>query len=109
MRLVLIEWVDSAQPATGWTWIEEGYWDDPVLCRSVGWLIHDGQKVKALAQSLGETGGHLQVSAVIKIPTCAVQRVVSLTPETVDCASCASREPLRQSLAVFRAGLSSTR
>lgn len=68
--LVLIEWEDSAQPISGWAWLESFDSFEVVRCQSVGWLIHDGADVKALAQNLGNLGQEdsAQVSGVIRIP-----------------------------------------
>lgn len=77
--LVLIEWVDSAQPTHGWSWLEDHPWTGVVKCQSVGWLVHEDEEVKALAPNLGNMGGDIQVSAVIRIPTQAVIRQVELS------------------------------
>ncbi len=77
--LVLIEWVDSAQPTQGWAWLEDHPWTGVVKCQSVGWLVHDDGEVKALAPNLGDMGGDIQVSAVIRIPTQSVIRQVELS------------------------------
>jgi hypothetical protein len=73
--LVLIEWEDSTQPVSHWQ-----HRDDisvtAVRVASVGWLIKDGKKVKALAPNIGGlTGnGSPQCSGVIAIPTrCVIQ------------------------------------
>ena len=75
--LVLIEWVDSAQPIPGWQWLSDFSDIEIVKCRSVGWLIHDGPDVKALAQSLGncEDMESAQVSGIVRIPTRSVVRM----------------------------------
>ena len=77
--LVLMEWEDSAQPIPGWAFLED--FDDfgIVRCRSVGWLIHDGEAVKALAQNMGNLSAEdsAQISGVIRIPA---RCVVSIKP-----------------------------
>lgn len=79
LRLVLIEWQDSAQPAPGWTWLADGEWASIVTCQSVGWLVHDGAEVKALAPNKGELGNDgQQVSGVIRIPARCIVRTVCL-------------------------------
>ncbi|MGC1460069.1 MAG: hypothetical protein WA825_17465, partial [Steroidobacteraceae bacterium] len=47
--LVLIEWEDSRQPAGSWTRLEGFALGDICRCASVGWLVHDGARKKALA------------------------------------------------------------
>jgi len=78
--LVLIEWEDSAQPIPGWSWLDSFDSFEVVRCQSVGWLIHDGADVKALAQNLGNLGNEnsAQVSGVIRIPTRCIVGIRSL-------------------------------
>lgn len=78
--LVLIEWEDSAQPVAAWRWLRDYAEPDIVRCTSVGWLIHDGEQVKALAPNLGEIGKpeEMQASGVIRIPTRCVVRLTKL-------------------------------
>ena len=54
--LVMIEWEDSAQPLPNWRYLADFEADGAVLCTSVGWLIHDGEDVKALAPNMGGSG-----------------------------------------------------
>jgi hypothetical protein len=77
-RLVLIEWVDSAQPVPGWAWLEGSTRGDVVKCRSVGWLVHDSADVKALAPNRATMCGADQVSGVIRIPTRCVTKIKTL-------------------------------
>jgi hypothetical protein len=46
-RLVLIEWVDSLGCSTQWQKLDS-ISTDPLRCRSVGWLIHDGRESKVI-------------------------------------------------------------
>lgn len=78
MDLVLIEWVDSTQPTPDWAWIDEVSWKEVALCRSVGWLVYDGEEVKALAPNVATVCGDVQISGVIRIPTRAVVRITRL-------------------------------
>jgi hypothetical protein len=81
VRLVLVEWEDSAQPIAGWRYLDDdgpGEWGEVVLCRSVGWLVHDDDRVTALAQNRGTLGGDVQVSGVIRIPTRSITRIVDI-------------------------------
>jgi hypothetical protein len=78
--LVLIEWVDSARPAPAWQLLTDFECDGVVHCASVGWLIHDGEDVKALAPNMGAMNmpDSLQVSGVIRIPTSCTTRQIRL-------------------------------
>lgn len=78
--LVLVEWEDSTQPVSSWQWITAYKEPDIVTCASVGWLIHDGADVKALAPNLGHSDEQraVQVSGVIRIPTRCVTRITVL-------------------------------
>lgn len=74
-RLVLIEWEDSTQPVSQWQHIND-IKVSAVRIASVGWLIRDGKKIKALAPNVGGLGGKgsPQCSGVIAIPTrCVIQ------------------------------------
>lgn len=71
-----------------------------VRCASVGWLIHDGEDLKALAPNMGglDEKCSAQVSGVIRIPTRCVVRIVPLE-ETTSCADPSfrlAREPSLQ-------------
>lgn len=78
--LVLVEWEDSAQPTPAWSFLQT-YKPDPIVhCVSVGWLIHDGDDLKAIAPNFGnvESDSSAQVSGVIRIPTRCITRTVYL-------------------------------
>ena len=74
--LVLVEWEDSVQPVPSWRYAEDVGKPTPVLCHSVGWLIADTAKAKALAPNVAGISGTAapQVSGVITIPARAVRR-----------------------------------
>ena len=81
LPLVWIEWEDSARSDGTWRFVED--WadiaDQIVRCVSVGFLLHDGKEVIALAQNLGELDApDAQASGVIRIPTKCVTRRKSL-------------------------------
>ena len=73
-KLVLIEWLDSHQQAR---WTDDEPAKEPLLCRSVGWLVHDGDNAKTVA-------AHITVEATpqrageMTIPTCAITKITSL-------------------------------
>ena len=77
--LVLIEWEDSAQPVAAWQYLDEVGVPEIVRCQSVGFLVYDGNDVKALAPNVGDLGGeHAQASGLMRIPTRCVTRIRKL-------------------------------
>lgn len=78
--LVLIEWEDSVQPQGCWQRLAEWKAGGVVRIASVGWLIKDGKRVKALAPNMGgiDEKADVQVSGVIHIPTRCVLSVKKL-------------------------------
>jgi hypothetical protein len=78
--LVMIEWVDSAQPISSWQWIDEMPEPSLTICRSVGWLVYDGEDVKSVAPNLSVSDDNAQVSGVIRIPTRCIIRIAQLDP-----------------------------
>lgn len=84
LRLVLIDWEDSVQPVPGWSWLKDGCWETVVRCRSVGWLVHDGATVKAVAPNKGEHCGETQVAGVIRIPVRSITRLVYLAEPALE-------------------------
>ena len=79
-HLVLIEWEDSAQPKPNWVFLSEFEAPEIVKCMSVGWMIFDGQDVKALAPNIGKYDDldSAQGSGVICIPSRSITRLVTL-------------------------------
>ena len=80
--LVWIEWEDSARADGAWRFIED--WTDAaneiVCCVTVGFLINDGDKVKAVAQNIGDADtSAVQASGVIRIPLRSVTRMKVLS------------------------------
>lgn len=61
--LVMVEWEDSTQPISGWVWLEDQSCGYVVKCRSVGWLVHDGDGMKVLAPNIGHVGKDETVQA----------------------------------------------
>jgi hypothetical protein len=76
-RLVLVEWLDSRQPTAGWQRL--GDFEAPELnaCVSVGWLVHDGKNMKAVATNMADVAsdGNMQASGVIEIPTRCITKI----------------------------------
>jgi hypothetical protein len=83
-RLVMVEWVDSRQPVPGWQMLSTFRPADACACCSVGWLIHDGADVKALAPNVADLGDgdDMQASGVIHIPTACITRIIPLIEES---------------------------
>jgi hypothetical protein len=97
--LVLIEWLDSRQPSAGWNRLSSYEPAGACLCASVGWLIHDGKDMKALAPNMADIGDEeedMQALGIIHIPAPAVKRIVALTEATsfpcADAISCCAPE-----------------
>jgi hypothetical protein len=81
--LVLVEWLDSRQPTQAWRHLADYEPAEACICASVGWLIHDGPDVKALAPNMADIQDNeeLQASGIIHIPTPAIKRIVRLVEE----------------------------
>jgi hypothetical protein len=79
-NLVLIEWHDSRQPIPNWQLLAEFTPSAICECVSVGFLIHDGEAVKALAQNLADINSDagMQASGVIHIPAACITRIVHI-------------------------------
>ena len=72
--LVLIEWEDSRQPSSAWRRVSSLEPASAVRCKTVGWLIEDGDVV-VVAQNLGDTDADdPQVSGVMAIPRRCIRR-----------------------------------
>jgi hypothetical protein len=87
----MIEWEDSAQPVSSWAYLNSLQTHDAVDCVSVGWLVHDGADVKALAPNLGNLNNEssMQVSGVIRIPARCITRMINLNePELMSASGC---------------------
>lgn len=70
-KLVLIEWVDSHRTEG---WHQDDPATEPILCRSVGWLIHDGKAAKTIAAHVTEEGPP-QRCGEMTIPGCSIRKV----------------------------------
>lgn len=80
-EMVLIEWEDSAQAAPQWQWLTDAVPPAILKCRSVGFLIRDNKKEKALAISVASAQDEIaeQASGIISIPTRCVTRIERVT------------------------------
>lgn len=74
LKLVLIEWQDSHY-VPGW------HRDSPITesmkCRSVGWLVYDGEEVKTIAAHITKEDDP-QRSGEMTIPTVSIIKVTNL-------------------------------
>jgi hypothetical protein len=77
--LMLVEWLDSAQPVSGWHFLESPPELEIVECVSVGWLVGQTEQVVMLAPNIGASeSGDAQASGFIRIPRMAVTRMVEM-------------------------------
>lgn len=86
MRLVLVEWMDSFGCSANWQPLDtESLSPKPILCRSVGWLAHNGKDCKVIVPHISEVSpeeekkqgcGDMTIpcKAIIKISTLEVSR-----------------------------------
>jgi hypothetical protein len=83
VKLVMIEWIDSARPISEWQHLSDYKCLNPVECVSVGFLIHDDNKTKALAPNMGDIKSqkNIQASGIIHIPTCSITKITNLIEE----------------------------
>lgn len=81
IKLIMVNWLDSCQPAPNWQHLSDYKKVSPVSCVSVGFLIHDGDKTKAIAPNMGEIHNkeNIQASGIIHIPTCCITNITELT------------------------------
>lgn len=82
-RLVLIEWVDASQAGSGWraTDVVAGQ-NEPLRCRSVGWLLRRTKESTTVAAHVSGDGQEVRefVNGDITIPNCAIVRMRTLKP-----------------------------
>jgi hypothetical protein len=79
--LVLVEWLDSFGCSSTWQPLAVDDAIAPLVCRSVGWLVHDGAACKVLVPHIAGTAQPFspnQGCGDMTIPTCAVLRIVDL-------------------------------
>lgn len=78
--LVLVEWEDSQRPLAPWQWVDDYALPDAVCCHSVGFLIAKTRAAIALAPNIGDVEcERAQACGIIRIPTCAVRKIINLT------------------------------
>lgn len=71
-KLMLIEWLDSRTPTSGWQFLDDAELPEPCKCISVGFLIKDDGIQKIIASHLNDLNGEAQVMGVMTIPSCSI-------------------------------------
>lgn len=78
---ILVEWEDSAQPVSAWSWVDEISDPKPVLCQTVGFLLKETERCLTLALSIGDAASDRpQANGVMQIPRSAILRITFLGP-----------------------------
>ncbi len=84
MRLVYVEWFDSYGCSPSWTEIKD-IKPSPMVCRSVGWLLYDGDECKVVVpHMMPDDHDHAEPQGCgdMTIPVVAIKRVVDLEQPT---------------------------
>jgi hypothetical protein len=79
-RLVYIEWEDSYGCSPDWEDLENCS-PAPMVCRSIGWLIHDDKKCKVVVPHLTQAdhpNSNLQGCGDMTIPTSAIRKIADV-------------------------------
>ena len=58
-NLVLVEWLDSFGCSSNWQSIED-LKPNPIVCRSVGWLIYDGDDCKVILPHITDSQKNIE-------------------------------------------------
>lgn len=78
-ELVLVEWLDSAQPSPGWRVMDDAPAMEIVRCISVGWIAGETEGVLMLAPNVGDRDSDApQACGFIRIPKPCITRRASL-------------------------------
>lgn len=80
MRLVYVEWLDSYGCSASWQHLSAGK-AAPMVCRSVGWLLHDTNDCKVVVPHVSDADRNdleAQGCGDMTIPTAAIVRLVTL-------------------------------
>ncbi|MEX2964742.1 hypothetical protein [Microbulbifer sp. TYP-18] len=79
LKLVRVDWVDSAQPYGCWNHLSDLPPLEVVECKTVGWLVAESDEVLMLAQNLGDVNTEsAQASGLMRIPRVCVKRIAVL-------------------------------
>lgn len=94
--LVMIVWEDSEQPVGAWTRLADFEPVTPMRVHSVGWLVQDDAKMKALAPNVGGADANTaQAAGIIRIPTRCVVSLKKLKEPGLTSSSGPSSHPGR--------------
>jgi hypothetical protein len=78
-HLILVEWVDSAQPVPGWHFLNDAPDLEVVKCVSVGWKVGETDNMIMLAPNIGDKESEsAQGSGFIRIPKSCITRIAQL-------------------------------
>lgn len=81
MRLVYVEWLDSYGCSATWQHLSAAKDAAPMVCRSVGWLLHDSKQCKVIVPHVSDAERDdlaAQGCGDMTIPTAAIVRLVDL-------------------------------
>lgn len=90
MRLVYVEWLDSFGCSASWQKLSAGS-IEPMLCKSVGWLLHDGPSCKVVVPHVSE--GTDEGCGDMTIPNAAIVTLTEIKIPTKRVPSRARRKP----------------
>lgn len=77
---MVVEWLDSRSPESGWRMIEDCEMPRTCKCLTVGYLVVDNKREKVLAQSVADVEyGPLQANGLMVIPAIAITAMRPLT------------------------------
>lgn len=76
-KLVYVEWEDSMGSQSHWTSLRD-IKEESAVCRSVGWLVHDGDKVKVIVPHLSFDGGQPDGCGDMSIPASAIRKMKTI-------------------------------
>ena len=79
MRLVLVEWIDSFGCSSDWAELDGEAQPEPMVCRSVGWLLADGGDCKVIVPHIADVpDAKQQGCGDMAIPVACIRRLVDL-------------------------------
>ncbi len=78
-KLVMIEWVDSCGCSSHWQSSEDLEEIEPMVCKSVGWLLQENSNCVVIAPHNCEDTK--QMCGDMTIPTLAITKITALTPK----------------------------
>lgn len=86
MKIVIVEWIDSAGCGRGWTNFQDKPTPEPAKMRSVGWLYHNGDDCIEIIPHYGEESkcAYEQGCGAMIIPKIAVVSITELIPTGTD-------------------------